>query len=248
MKEEKKQEYPLTDTVAPLYKKLYEEIRIQIITGKYRPGDKLPSEGELCQQYGVSRITVRSALQNLVEEKLLVKYHGKGTFVALPEQVEVMDSGNSFTKSCQRMNAVPSTKVVSITLREAGEWIAEKLRIKAADRIICIKRLRLVDGVPMIWEIDYFRGDHLFLMEADIEHESLLEIVKKGSGVSCSIFEDVFDVSEAGSEAGKYLDCAITFPLLRVSQSVYDKGKGIIYYNEQYIRSDRYKYAVRSTI
>lgn len=238
----------LGDGGAPLYKKLYEEIKKQIVTGGYRPGEKLPSEGELCRMYGVSRITVRNALYNLAEEKLLVKYHGKGTFVALPEQVEAMDSGNSFTKSCLRMNARPSTKVVSITLREAGGWIGERLGTEPEERIICIKRIRRVDDVPMIWEVDYFRRDFLFLMEKDLENESLLEVIKKGSGISCRFYEDTFDVCEAGEEAAKYLDCDIAFPLLRVSQKVYGEERKLIYYNEQHIRSDRYKYAVRSDI
>ena len=241
-------ENSLVDKGAPLYQSLSKEIKKKIVEGDYRPGTKIPSEGELCKQYDVSRITVRNALQSLVEEKLLVKYHGKGTFVALPEQIEAMDSGNSFTQSCLRMNTAPSTKVISITLREAGEWIAEKLGVKPEERIISVKRIRKVDNVPMIWEMDYFRKDFLFLMEEDLENKSLLDTVKKRSGISCKIFEDIFDVCEAGNEAAKYLDCSLTFPVLRVRQKVYSEEKKIIYYNEQYIRSDRYKYAVRTSI
>lgn len=247
MKENKESDLS-ADVIAPLYKKLSEQIREQIRTGYYKPGDKLPSESELCKKYGVSRITVRNALKNLAEEKLLVKYHGKGTFVAYPEKIEVMESGNSFTKSCQRMNAVPSTKVISMTVKEAGIWIAKKLGIEETDKMLCIKRLRMVDGIPTIWEIDYFRMNFLFLLEEDLETVSLLETIHKKTGIVCEVSEDIFDVAEAEKEIAMYLDCLLSTTLLRVCQTVYGGEGNVVYFNEQYILTDQYKYAVRSKI
>ena len=234
------------DKMVPLYQQLYDTIRRQIELGEYRPGDKIPSEARLSEIYGISRITVRSALQHLVDENILVKKHGKGTFVAMPAYVESMSAGGSFTESWLQTNVVPGTKLISLSVEPSVKKIADILEAEPGSKVICIKRLRLVDDLAAIFEVDYFRSDFDFLLHANLENASILELIREHTGLVLKEFNDIFEVKHANKEHAAYLDCVLGSPLLRVSQTVMTDQLRVMYYNEQYIRSDRYKYAVRS--
>ena len=88
-----------SDIAIPLYQQLYDLLLDQIRSGVYPPGSKIPSEEELCKTYDLSRVTVRNALGRLVDDNILVKRHGKGTFVATPVFTESAYANGSFTKS-----------------------------------------------------------------------------------------------------------------------------------------------------
>ena len=130
----------------PLYKQLYDEILSKINSGEYKIGDKIPSESMLSEIYGISRITVRNAIQKLCDDKILVKKHGKGTFVSMPVYIESISSEGSFTKSCIQMGKIPSTKVVEKGLKKSGKDIAKSLGIKESSNI----PLGVLAGIRML--------------------------------------------------------------------------------------------------
>lgn len=230
----------------PLYEQLCDEIKSKIESGEYKTGDRIPSEPQLSKMYGISRITVRSGIEKLVEEKILVKKHGKGTYVAMPVHVESMSAGGSFTKSCIMIGSKPSTRVISKSIEEANSEIAKKLGINKNDKIIVIKRLRLIDNKPAIIEYDYFRSDYEFLFNQDLENTPLLDLIRRNKSVVAKKFEDIFDISYTDKIKSKLLEIEMSKPLLAISQCVIGEKDQIIYFNEQYIRCDLYKYAVRS--
>lgn len=232
----------------PLYQQLYDNIRNQITAGIYKPGDKLPSEGDLCKEFNVSRITVRNALKQLVDEEILCKKRGKGTYVTIPARVEALCSGNSFTNSCHRLNAKPRTRIITTLVEKTNKVVCEALNIEPEDKVICIKRLRLIDDMPVIFEIDYFTMDYMFLLKEDLEDVSLMETISKNIITQPKRVEDVFEIKYSNKEYSHYLKCATNMPLLKVRQLVYADNDKVLYYNEQYIRSDKYKYAVSANI
>jgi GntR family transcriptional regulator len=229
----------------PLYKQIYQVILNDIKNGTFHPGDKLPSEDALQEKFGVSRVTVRKALQVLVEDEVLLRVHGKGTFVTEGRFSETIFSGGSFTDTCLRMNVTPSTHVLCRRLQAAKHRIAKKLLIKPGEEIVFIQRLRCLDGVPCILEQDYCPMTLSFLLEEELENKSILGIIKEKLGVLPAVFEDHFEVRYAAKDEAKFLECEPDAALLRVDQIISKKGSGILYYNEQLIRSDRYTYAVR---
>lgn len=232
----------------PLYQQLCDTLKEQIKSGQYQAGDKIPSEEQLSKIYNISRITVRNALQNLVDENILLKKRGKGTYVAEQVRVESMYAGNSFTKSCLQINAVPSTKLISLSKEPAGKKISGVFGIEPDEFIICIKRLRLIDGMAAIYEVDYFKQAFDFLLQGEFEGVLLMEYIRRHTGIQAASIEDIYEVSHAAKEYGQYLDCKIGTPLLQVNQTVFTEDGSKLYYNEQYIRSDRYKYAMRSIL
>lgn len=234
-----------SNNMIPLYQQLYDAIAEKIQKGEYKVGERIPSEEQLIELFGISRITVRSGIEKLCEDNILIKKHGKGTYVSSPIHVESMTSGGSFNESCRQIGAVPSTIVISLALEKASPQAKNKLAVND-DKLICIKRLRLVDGVKTIYEVDYLKKEYDFLLNNSLENHSLLRLVEEQTGMIPKRFDNLFDVIFANKDHAEMLDVPIGTALLRVDQTVITADDQIIYCNEQYIRSDRYKYAVRT--
>lgn len=233
----------------PLYRQLYDEIKYAIENGVYKSGEQIPSEDRLREIYGISRITVRKALDELTEDNILVKKHGKGTFVSKTEYVEkTVGAEGSFTKSCELMGAVPGTSILLRQNEKAGKRLAEILGVSQGDDIIHIERLRSVNDVPVIIESDYFTEEFAFLNDIDLSEKSLLQIIKEYGKRTIRQFHDTMDIDSATPQQAKLLGCPPKHPLLRVCQKVYGMNGQLLYYNEQRILSDHYKYAVNITL
>lgn len=234
----------LNNVPLTLQEKLYNELSSQIKSGKYKPGDKIPSEPQLVNIYKISRVTVRNAIQQLVDEGILIKKHGKGTFVKSVVYTEGFFSGGSFTETCLQMNATPYTHVISIEKEQTEPQIHEQLNTKK--ELVTIKRVRYVDDVPCIVEIDYFSDDYEFLFDEDIENTSLMKIITKHTNIVMSKFEDKFTISYANKEFSDLLNIASGIPLLEITQTVSSPDNQVVYINKQYILTSKYVYAVRS--
>lgn len=233
------------DSVVPLYQQLCELLREEIENGVYQVGDQIPSEDKLSSQYNLSRVTVRNALNHLVEDNILVRIHGKGTFVSTSIQVESVFAGGSFTKSCLQMGVTPRTQLLGVEELPADKNVSRHLLLAEGETILRIRRVRLVDETPVIYELDYLPMALAALRWEDLEHSSLLELIHSLTGKRADSFEDVIDIKYADKECAASLGCKVSTPFLWVGQTVFSEDR-IVYYNEQFIRSDRYKYSIKS--
>lgn len=225
-----------------LKEQLYRELLTQIQDGTYQPGDKIPTELQLSEMYDISRVTVRQTLARLVEEQILIKRAGKGTFVKTRPFVENFFSGGSFTDTCLRMNASPSTRIIHAEILPSPP----RLEAQLGDSVIHITRLRCVNETPCIIEEDYFPAENTFLLEEDLSKVSLFSLVYEKTGRTPANSENFFRIVYATKKQAELLECSFAHALLEVSQNVMDPGKKLIYINFQYILSERYIYAVRS--
>lgn len=231
-----------------LQDQLYEKLYGAILSGTYQPGDKLPSENDLCKRFGVSRVTVRAALAQLVSEGLITKRQGKGAFVQTPVHVESDFSDGSFTTSCLAMGSKPSTKVLSVASLE-DERLRDSFVRGAFGEECCIRveRLRYVDDEPCILERDYLPQTFDFAFHSDLEKSSLLRLILRHTGRAAVEFDDQFRIVRADGEQANSLACKRNHPLLEVSQKVRDGRGELLYINQQLIVTEKYVYAVRSS-
>ena len=132
------------NSIVPMYKQVLNILTEQIKNGELKHGDKLPSEAELMKQYGVSRITIRGAIAELVEEGILERSQGKGTFVATPKELYTAKDDFGFTRSCILSGKKPSTKLLSKEMIYPSQNDMEYFQIRETDKILCTKRLRFV--------------------------------------------------------------------------------------------------------
>ncbi|MDR1144048.1 MAG: GntR family transcriptional regulator, partial [Spirochaetaceae bacterium] len=210
--------------ITPLYKQLYNVLLQAIKDGTFQPGDKIPSEDKLQEQFGISRVTVRNALQLLVDDEVLLRIHGKGTFVADGGFSENPLFGGSFTDTCLRLNVKPSTHIILCTVQPARLKASVKLGLDMGEEIIHIQRLRLVDGIACILEHDYFPRSFGFLLKAELENKSLFSLLKK-KGFRPDYFEDYYEIWYAPKKDAALLKCDPGTALLRVDQLIFSGGR-----------------------
>ena len=140
----------MTTDVTPRYVEIADYQRRLIAAS--RPGDRLPSEAELCERFGVSRMTVRQAVQLLANERLLVRRRGEGTFTAPRVVARLLGSPLSFTESMRRRGLRASSRMLHAGWIDPSSEDRAALHLPVGSRAIVVERLRLADDLPMAIE------------------------------------------------------------------------------------------------
>jgi GntR family transcriptional regulator len=139
----------------PIYQQLNQALRQLVESGKFSPGDRFLTERDVCARFGVSRPTANKALASLVSEGLLQFQKGVGTFVAGGGLDYDLQALVSFTGRAKAAGKTPTTRVLQFNIQSGKQISAEvsrRLKLSVGEKVYCIKRLRLADGVPMILE------------------------------------------------------------------------------------------------
>jgi len=169
------------ESFIPAYFQLAEDLKEKILSGELKPGDPLPSETQLGEQYGISKMTVRNGLRLLVQEGLIESFRGKGSFVAHPKLNELIlrlsaqDSINS---------RAYDSKFLGINVISAEEEVAKKLQLKPKTKLLQFRRLLLFNQEPVAIEnryLTYQRGQPL--VEQEIKYADFPEAVAKHTGI-----------------------------------------------------------------
>lgn len=158
-----------TNSPVPLYRQLVERIRRDYVLGHNLDTDgPIPSEYELMQRYGVSRITVRNAVSELVKEGCLQKIQGKGTFV-MEKKGYPMQGGSGFSASCKKLGLYPSSRVLAMDTVVPPKDEQIYFGLKEGEKLLRVKRLRLGDGQPLVLERLYLPLQYACLTEEDFK-------------------------------------------------------------------------------
>jgi GntR family transcriptional regulator len=139
----------------PKYYQLAEILRQQITSGLLTPGDQIPTEESLRQTHNVSRGTVREAIRLLLEEGLIRREQGRGTFVNTAYPESNLFTLTSFDEDMRRQGRQPSTQLLTVEVIPATAEVAEHLELAVEVEVIHIVRLRLADGQPVAYETRY---------------------------------------------------------------------------------------------
>jgi GntR family transcriptional regulator len=169
----------------PLYYQLVEELRDRIRAGDLRPGEQLPGERELSEQFGISRMTVRQALQYLIREEALVARQGLGTFVAEPKLTTNPLHVLGFTEEMMQRGASAASRVIEQKVVTPPALVAAQLGLPDGERTTCIVRLRLSDDVPVLLETVHVPAARFADLErADLSRQSLYKLIHERYGVT----------------------------------------------------------------
>ena len=141
--------------VSTLYARIEETIATEIAKGEYRPGDQLPTEDELLQRFQVSRITVRRAIQNLVNRGLLEIRRGLGTFVLSPRIEAELTKLTGFVEDMKSVGRKATARVISQSVIAASARVGERLQLANGTKVMQIKRVRLADNIPISFDETY---------------------------------------------------------------------------------------------
>jgi GntR family transcriptional regulator len=233
----------------PLYYQVENVLREQITAGRFKAGERLPTENELIKQFGVSRITVRQALAALADEGLIDRRQGSGTFVAQRKTRRRKFDGNiHLTGSLDElieMGLDTPVKVVEMNLIEADKHEAELLQVKTGSPIYRLKRLRDYDGKAYSIIVNYLPkeiGDQL--SEEELSSGAILQTIENRLGYRLHEARQQIKAELADPYVAELLDIRVGSALLSVERTVYtDKGKPVEYVHTLY-RSDIYGFSV----
>ena len=218
----------------PLYHQVRDQILSDIETGVIKKGEKLPSELVLAQEYGVSRITIRKALESLEADEILVRKQGKGTFITTPKTQFKADDQIGFTESWKLLGKTPRTQVIKMELTVPKKSIRDFLESKEDEPVISSKRLRFVDNQPISIETNYYSRKLNYIISEDL-NGSLFHILINQHGLNIQYASRVLTLCRATGEEAELLGVKKNSPLILFKDKlVDDKGSPLLYSTQVY--------------
>ena len=235
------------DSPLPLYFQLKELLRQEVESGRWQPGQQIPSEAELCETFGISRTVVRQALKELEYQGLLYREQGKGTFVAQPKISEsLMQNLSGFYEDMVAKGLTPVTKVLRQEVQLADKKIASHLQIEPGDKVIAIERLRSVGSEPSHLVTTYLPYDICpDLIDEDLSTQSLYALLEEKYGFELSHGRRTIEAVAANQYESQLLGIEEGAPLVLLDSVSYLKdGRPIEYFHGVH-RGDRSRFEVQ---
>ena len=223
------------------YKKLYEILRKHIISGAYEEGSLLPSENELCTVHGVTRPTVRQALDKLVRDGFIVKKQGKGSFVKnQPRDIGILSiSGTSSAVGAKFLETKILSKPQILPWTESFPFELSGLE-KESGRIY-LERLRLVNDKPVFYDVNNLPNINLPRFTSRVfENKSLFEILRVFYQIEIKGGEQKLKAIKANEQIGGLLNVIPGDPVLYVERKLITNREGFYIYSTIYSNSDKH--------
>ena len=233
----------MTSAYQPRYRTIEQSLRERIAA--LRPGDALPSDSELCHEFGVSRMTARNAMHRLAEEGLVLRVPGRGSFVAEPPSHRRADRLVSFSSEMARRGKVPTSVIVAREIRPASAASAAELQLRPGEPIVYLRRVRCADGEPIALETTLLSGRlSPTVMAADLRHDSLHAILG-AAGWSLRRGTATVTASSATGEDARLLGVARGDPMLVERRVILDPHGRPMEATESRYPAERYAIDVR---
>lgn len=231
----------------PLYFQLAELLRDQIQSGELNPGDRLPSERELSERHGISRMTVRQALAFLTRDGDLVVRPGVGTFVAEPKLIFDTHNLLGFTEDMLRQGENISSRVLEQALERPPQTVVKGLGLGSSDRAVKIVRLRLINGVPVLLETSHVNASLCpGLEDKSLEQRSLFATFEEDYGLRVEQTRQILEATVANDyEANLFgIDPGVAMILLEGVNYAED-AQALEAFKAVY-RGDRFRFIIES--
>lgn len=226
----------------PLYQQLKERLKIDI--SRRDINTKIPSEVELVSKYNVSRITVRKAVQDLVEEGFLIKVQGRGTFTRKPKLGRNLREILSYSRTCQILGVKPGAKVLKVQLVKPSKHIRDSLHLRKNESAVILQRLRYADNTPVLFEKNYFPQRYNFLLNEDLDDKSLYSLLANKYHVIPTSSQKTIEMVYADEEIAQHLRVLRDDPILLVTDLVYDPAGSPIHHAYEYILGNKFRFIV----
>lgn len=227
----------------PRHEQISDWIRERIDGGTYLPGDRLMSEHQICEQFGVSRITVRRALQTLESEGLIFRRQGLGAFVSDNRVSQGMIRLTSFVEDMEQAGLKARSLIVNYDQVICPAAIAERLNVEPGRKVVMLERLRLGDGEPVAFDRTWLPAFYGQLLEGyDLTNDTIYRILEEEFEIEVLRGHYRLDAVNADaflSEQLHVLQGRALFLIERTSMTVHDKP---VYFQRRYYRTDRVSY------
>lgn len=226
----------------PIYQKIEKDIKIKINSKELQSGEMIPSENELKDFYNVSRMTVRHALNNLVNDGYLYRHKGKGTFVSSGKIEKNIHGVRGFTEEMTAIGKVVTNKIISFEVIQTNDFLREKLFLEGTDSVYHVERIRYADDIPVLHEDLYIptnifqdltQEDFLVSFYNYVENKKFLKISHSIQSIEAKLSSKILQNS---------LDVEPNSPILSITRNTFlTNGRPFEYVVSNY-RSDQYRF------
>lgn len=226
----------------PIYIQIEEILKQKILLGEYQVGDAIPSERDLSEQFDVSRMTVRQSITNLVNNGLLYRSKGRGTYVANPKLEQPLNGLTGFTEDMRARGLVPSSKILRFEKILPPFEICRELLLNEGEEVYFIVRIRNADGEPMAIERTYIPVKLFPEIEESKIAGSLYALIEDTYQKKIGNAIQQMEAAIVSKEDSKYLKMGVNAVVLIIKRTSFlQDGKPFEIVRSAY-RADRYKF------
>lgn len=232
-----------SESTVPVYLQVANEIKSNIRDKTLKPGDMLPSDRVYCEQLSVSHMTVKKAIDLLVNEGLVVRKKGVGTFISEPKITQSLFTLTGFTGDNKAPGKHTHSRILRFREEKPSQAVAEKLGISTEDSVINLKRLRMINDEIVALEDAYINNKekrYQEIMRHDFETESLYQVLGEKCGVKLGRAKETIEVSSATEEINIQMGVLLGRPMFYLSRISYGEGEEPVEYVESVYRADKY--------
>ena len=218
--------------VEPMYVKIEKYLKELIDSGEIKQGELLPSENKLCEKFNVTRMTVRSAYNNLVKEGYITRKRGIGSIVLANRISDNISNIQSYTKEMINKGYSVITKLISLSIVEADKTIKDKLNLELGENVWEVKRVRYAEGSPVSYMITYMPVK-MFPNLKKTDCDSLYKYLEK-CGYKISTAQRVVEALISSEELMELLELECESPILHIEQVAILEGGEVFEYSHTY--------------
>ena len=234
-----------TENNMPIYLQLREIVRNKIEEGEYLPGMAIPSENKLAETFGINRLTVRNAVEALVNEGILQRVQGKGVFVVGDKYEEVLEEHGGFVTTLASRNKRVSMKELEKTLRYAGDKYSNFFNIAQENLIFDIRHLNYVDDTPLSLEQIFVPEDVLpQLKDVNSSVFPMTDIFTFYGIEVCNMRQTMEVVTKGLAKIRKLLGVPDDVALIMMECSYRDRDGRMVEFSRSFIRSDKSSFCI----
>jgi GntR family transcriptional regulator len=231
---------------APLYTQVETVLASNIGDGTLSAGTQLPTEDSLIKRFGVSRTTVRKAIQNLASRGLIEIQRGKGTFVTHPKITQELTELTGFVEDMRAQGRHPTARLITKQVVAASEIVASHLALTTGALVVRIQRVRLADGVPISFDETYLPleiGEKI--MTDDLETEPVFSLLEQKYDIRLTEAEYRLEAVSAEPAVSEALHIERGSPIFRIERTSYRAGNQPVDYEQLHYRGDLIRFVTR---
>jgi GntR family transcriptional regulator len=239
----------IIDRTAPisLHNQLAAFIKNQIAAGIYVPGSSLPSEREMCEQYGISRTTVREALHRLEREGLIKKAAGRGVFVTEPQRnLAIRVSLNGFSSDIKREGGFPSSSLMSAgIIQSPSVELIKAMNLAPEDEVVRIVRLRFNNNIPLALHVVNLNHRYCpHILDHNLAKDSLFRILEDVYGLKLVRAVEHIYAGLANQEELRMLNLTYPSAVLHSERTTYNEKNEVIEFSDATYCGENYRMVV----
>lgn len=230
----------------PLYLRIKETLKAHILDGEYGVGDQLPSESQLRDAFGVSRVTVRQALQSLQDEQLIESIQGKGHFVCRAKAVQNLSRLEGLRESLAPSGLDVRSKVIGARECGADARVADVFGIAIGRPVVELRRVRFVNRQPASLDISYFPVEvGQRLLHEDLAGRDVFDILENDFGITLRAADITIEVGQVTEDIERYLEVKPGDPILRIERVTCTLDGAPLDFEYIFARGDSYQFRIR---